>query len=108
MIPATRIDIAEMVAAIVSLVAPERVVLFGSHARGQATPESDVDLLVVTPFRGSRRKTALAIRRALRGRGVAKDILVVNPDEARRYARIPGSVIYPALREGEVLYERRQ
>lgn len=106
MIPATRADIADMAATIVRLVSPERIVLFGSHARGEATPGSDVDLLVVTQFTGPRRDTALAIRRALRGRGVAKDILVVTPDEARRYAQVPGSAIHPAIREGEVLYER--
>jgi predicted nucleotidyltransferase len=106
MISASRADIADMAAMIVRAVAPERIILFGSRARGDERPESDVDFLVVTEFTGPRRETALAIRRALRGRGVAKDILVVTPDEAQRYARVPGSVIYPAVREGSVLYER--
>ncbi|MBM3494009.1 MAG: nucleotidyltransferase domain-containing protein [Armatimonadetes bacterium] len=54
MISATRADIADMAATIVRPVAPERIVLFGSQARGEATLGSDVDLLVVTQFTGPR------------------------------------------------------
>jgi predicted nucleotidyltransferase len=97
----------EMVRRIVTAFDPERVVLFGSHARGEAGPDSDVDLLVVMPVTGSRRAQQVRIRLELRGLGVAKDVVVVTPDEVERLREIPGTIVRPALREGKVLYERR-
>ena len=98
--------IAEMVRRIVEKFDPQQVILFGSHARGAASPESDVDLLVVMPIRGSRRQQQVAIRTALSGMGLAKDVLVVTPEEVEQYRDQVGTVIRPALREGKVLYER--
>jgi predicted nucleotidyltransferase len=59
--------IAEMVRRIVKEFDPHQIILFGSFARGQAGPDSDVDLLVVMPVHGSRREKRVAIRAALRG-----------------------------------------
>ena len=98
--------IAEMVRRIVEKFDPQQVILFGSHARGAASPESDVDLLVVMPIRGSRRQQQVAIRTALSGMGLAKDVLVVTSEEVEQYRDQVGTVIRPALREGKVLYER--
>jgi len=98
--------IAEMVQRIVEGFDPNQIILFGSHARGAAGPDSDVDLLVVMPVEGSRREQRVAIRVALRGMGMAKDVFVVTPEEVERYGDLVGTIIYPALREGKVLYER--
>ena len=84
---------------------PERIILFGSHARGDAHDESDIDLLVVMPDGTDRRQIAIAIHSALSGLGVAKDVVVTTPDLIARYGDLVGTVLRPALREGKVLYE---
>lgn len=98
--------IQEMVRRIVVQFAPEKIVLFGSHAHGHADSDSDIDLLVIKPVTGSRRQERLAMRVALRGMGVAKDILLVTPEEVETSRELPGTIIRSALREGKVLYER--
>jgi predicted nucleotidyltransferase len=85
---------------------PLRIILFGSHARGDATADSDVDLLVVLPEAPNKRQAAIEIRRALRDLPVSKDIVVTTPDEIARRGDLIGPVLRPALREGKVLYER--
>jgi predicted nucleotidyltransferase len=98
--------IGEMVRRIVERFDPEKIILFGSYARGTAGPDSDVDLLVVMPVSGSKREQRLAIRIALHGMGLAKDIVVATPEEIERDRDLVGTIVYPALREGRVLYER--
>lgn len=98
--------IQEMVRRIVARFRPEKIILFGSYARGTAGPDSDVDLLVVKPLIGSKRQEQLDIRIALHGIGLAKDIVIVTPEELEEYKDLVGTVIRPALREGKVLYER--
>ncbi len=98
--------IAQMVQRIVAEFDPQKIVLFGSFARGTAGPDSDVDLMVVMPVQGSRRQKRVAIRTALSGMGLAKDVIVVTPEEVERYRDLAGTLIRPALREGKVLYER--
>lgn len=99
-------EIQQMVRRIVSHFHPERIILFGSYARGEAGPDSDVDLLVVMPFLGSKREKQIEIRLALRGIPVPKDIVVTTPEEFRWRQEIPGTVERPAAREGKVLYAR--
>lgn len=96
----------KMVRRIVERFRPERVILFGSHSRGTAGPDSDVDLLVVMPVRGSKRKKQLEIRLALREFRVPKDIIVTTPEEFAWRQEIPGTIERPAAREGRVLYAR--
>jgi predicted nucleotidyltransferase len=102
-----RETIHEMVRRIVVGFSPEKIILFGSHARGNIDTDSDVDLLVVMHVSGSKRKKAAEIDRALYGTGLPKDVIVVTPEEVEKYQNIVGTVIYPALHEGKVLYERR-
>jgi predicted nucleotidyltransferase len=93
-----------IVKGIVELVQPRRIVLFGSAARGQMGPHSDVDLLVVMPDGVHRRRTAQAIYRGLTGLGIAKDIVVVTESDVRQFSDEPSLVICPALREGKEIY----
>ena len=85
---------------------PMQIILFGSHSRGDAHPQSDVDLLVVFAELADKRKTAVDIRRTLADLPVAKDILVTTPEELARQRDWVGTVLRVAQQEGEVLYER--
>lgn len=98
-------DIAKrMVEKVVEVAQPTRVIVFGSLARGEAGPDSDIDLLVVLPFVGSRRALAGKILRALARFDAPKDVIVVTPEEFSRLRDCAGSLVYPAVREGKVLY----
>ncbi len=98
--------IQEMVRRIVAAFHPEKVVLFGSYARGTAGPDSDVDLLVVMPFSGKRRDLVVEIRGHLHGLGLAKDIVVSTPEEFIEDQSIAGTIPRAAYLEGKVLYDR--
>ncbi len=86
---------------------PERIILFGSYARGTAGPDSDVDLLVVMNVRGSRRQKAVEIGAALHEVPLPKDIIVTTPEEFAWRKDTAGTIERPAAREGRVLYERK-
>lgn len=83
-----------------------QIILFGSYARGEADPQSDVDLLVVFTELPDKRKTAVDIRRTLADLPVAKDILVTTPEELVRQRDLVGTALRAAQREGQILYER--
>ena len=97
-----------MVQTIVRGFAPLRVILFGSRARGEASPDSDVDLLVVFEQVPDKRQLAIAIGRTLRDFMIPKDILVTTPEEIRRTGRVVGTVLRSAIKEGKVVYERNR
>ena len=92
----------EMTRRIADRFSPSRIILFGSQARGEARPLSDIDLLVVFNTDGDRRKRRVAIRTALADLIVDKDILVVTEQEAA--SPRAGSIISRALTEGVPLY----
>ena len=96
--------VSTMVDRIVGRFQPERVVLFGSRARGDAAEWSDVDLLVVMPDGTDRRQTAVEIHLLLGDAPLAKDIVVTTPDEIARRGQVVGSVLRSALREGKVVH----
>jgi uncharacterized protein len=96
-----------MVKAIVDEVAPERIILFGSRARGQAQPDSDVDLVVIEkenfgPDHSRSRETA-RIRQALRPFRVAKDVLVFSEDELEKWRHAINHILFDAVHEGRPL-----
>jgi predicted nucleotidyltransferase len=99
-------QIQEMVDRIVREFKPERVILFGSYAHGEAGPDSDVDLLVVMDVKGSRRQARLAIRRALHDIRMPKDIIVTTPEDFEWRKEVAGTIERPAAQGGEVLYAR--
>jgi predicted nucleotidyltransferase len=95
-----------MIRRIVEKFDPEKIILFGSYARGEGGPDSDADLLVVMRYSGSRREKATEIDLALWGIDLAADVLVFSPEEIEKYRNIVGTIIRPALKEGKVVYER--
>ncbi len=108
--PVTEELLGRMVRLIVNAVDPEKVILFGSRGRGDATPESDVDLVVIEarPFdrTRSRLREEARLYKALAGVRVRKDILVYSADDVEFWKDSLNYVLARALREGRVLYER--
>jgi len=96
---------AEAVRRIVATAHPVRIILFGSHARGDAGRDSDMDLLVVERDVPDRYAEMVRLHRALRGLILPVDILVIGEREFGEWADTPGSVYCAARREGKVLYE---
>ncbi|MGA1530525.1 MAG: nucleotidyltransferase domain-containing protein [Kiritimatiellia bacterium] len=84
---------------------PERIILFGSHACGNATEDSDVDILVVMQHAGKPSEQALAIRRQVRRR-FPLDLIVRSPHETTRRQKQGDPFITSILTEGRTLYDR--
>ena len=102
--------LAEMVQAIVREVGPERIILFGSWARGEVGPDSDLDLMIVEREgfgeKRSRLDELVRIREALSAFEIPKDILVYSVKEVEHWRNSLNHIIASTLREGKVLYER--
>lgn len=96
----------EVIQRIIDIAQPEKIILFGSSARGNPKSDSDIDLLVIKQD-VHRRKLAKRIYRNLFGVGRAVDIIVATPEDLERYGDCPALVIEPALREGKVIYAAR-
>lgn len=96
----------EVVQRIVAKFNPVRIILFGSRARSAPGPDSDADLLVVMPVRGSRRKAATEVDLSLIGVDMPIDIIVVTPEDVERDRGSFGTLIRTAFLEGRVLHER--
>lgn len=94
----------EIVLRIVEVAQPERIILFGSSARGHVGPDSDLDLLVIKSGVTHRRRLAQQIHLSFFGLGVPVDIIVVTPEDILAFGEKVGTVIGPALREGKEIY----
>jgi predicted nucleotidyltransferase len=94
----------EIIRRIVEVAKPEKIIMFGSAARGTMGPNSDVDLLVVKAGDFHRGKLTETIYMNMFGVGQAVDVVVVKPDDIERYGNSHALVIAPALREGKVIY----
>ena len=90
---------------IVQEVQPERIILFGSYASGAATPDSDVDLLVLLPFEGKSFRMSLDILNRINP-PFPIDLLARTPEDTERRYREGDPLIREALDRGKVLYER--
>ena len=99
--------ISVMVDRIVEQFQPNRIILFGSQARGDTNYSSDVDLMVVLEHISNKHKTAVDIRRSLRDVPISKDIIVITPKEVEYYGDVIGTLAYEALQEGKVMYEKK-
>lgn len=95
----------EIVQRIVEAVAPEKIILFGSAARGEMGPDSDIDLLVVKAC-DAPREIERRIYRSLIGIGIPKDVLVVTPGHLEKHKDTIGYIYRSALREGRIIYAR--
>jgi uncharacterized protein len=93
----------DIIRRVVEVAHPEKIILFGSAARGEMGPNSDVDLLVIKSG-AHRLDLAGQIYMKLHGVGEAVDIFVVTPEDVERYRDSHALVIAPALREGKVVY----
>jgi uncharacterized protein len=78
------------------------IILFGSHARGEAGPESDLDLLVVQPQVKARREEMVRLRDVLRPLRIPADVLVVSEKSFREWREAPGTILYEAAKEGRI------
>lgn len=94
----------DIIRRIVKVAEPEKIILFGSAARGTMGQHSDVDLLVIKPGQFHRGRLTEALYMSLIGVGQPVDIIVVTPEDVERYRNSSALVIAPALREGQVVY----
>jgi len=94
----------DIIERIVEAAQPEKIILFGSAARGDMGRDSDVDLLVV---KGGENSWAVMgwIYESLYGVDAAVDAVVVSPEEVERYKDTHALIVKPALQEGRVVYE---
>jgi predicted nucleotidyltransferase len=83
---------------------PERIILFGSYARGEATPDSDVDMLVIMPFRGKGFRQATKIRLRVDAT-FPMDLLCRRPAEVRKRLAMGDNFMREILDQGRLLYE---
>lgn len=98
--------IPSIVRQIVNRFAPDKVILFGSNAREENGPDSDIDLLVILPITGSKFDKCLEIRAALRKASAPLDIVVSTPEEFEWRKDVVGTIEWPASREGKLLYAK--
>jgi len=99
--------LAEIVRRIVEALNPDRIILFGSRARGDARPDSDYDLLVVKDTTERTLLLEQAAYRAMLGANTGPvDILVETPDRVKRLETANGTVFPEVFKEGKLVYER--
>ena len=94
----------EIVRRVVQVAEPDRIILFGSAARGDMGPDSDLDFLVVKSGEYDRAQLEGDIYVAMRGVGLAADFILVTPQQVDRYKHAKFLPIYPALEEGRDVY----
>ncbi len=98
-------DVEDVVRRIVQAAAPDKVILFGSAARGDMSPHSDLDFLVIKA-EADHWELSSRIRMALFGANAAVDLVIATPGDIERYGGSHCLIYKPALREGLVVYEQ--
>ncbi len=84
---------------------PCKIILFGSYARGEAGPDSDLDLLVIEPTVLRKREEMVRLRKLLRPMRIPVDVVVASEKEIDDWGQLPGTLYYWALKEGKTLHE---
>ena len=102
----TEVILRDIVRAILAVGSPYKIVMFGSQARNESRPGSDLDLLIVEDSDLPRYRRPARYLRALTGLYPEKDIVVWTPAEIQEWANVPNAFISTVLREGKILYER--
>ena len=97
----------DIVRRIVSAAQPEKVILFGSQARGDARPNSDFDVLVIKQTAEPRYCRSAALYAALADLPVEVEVMVYTPEEVEEWSAVPQAFVTTAVREGITIYERR-
>lgn len=95
-----------IVTKIAEAIRPQKIILFGSWARDEHDPHSDIDLLIIHESELPRPQRYAQVRRLFWGMGIPMDILVYTPEEFARFEAVPGSFTHTVAREGKVLYAR--
>jgi predicted nucleotidyltransferase len=85
---------------------PDKIILFGSQARGTADERSDVDILVICPIKGNRLNLIFNMDKSLEGMRLPRDIVILTDKEYKKDSRIPGTIARYASKEGKILYEK--
>src|SRR5437588_11669793 len=94
----------EIVRRVLAVARPERIILFGSAAKGEMTKESDIDLLVVEPAPANTRERSVEIRDAVGDIGYPVDVIVMRTDRFERTKKVISGIAYPANKYGRVIY----
>ena len=97
--------VAEIVRRVVEVAEPDRIILFGSAARGEMGPDSDLDFLVIKSGHYDRARLEGDLYVAMDGIGLAADFVLVTPRQVERYKDSRYLVIHPALNEGIEMYD---
>jgi len=105
-LPVTEDLLQAVVRRLLTVGAPDKIVLFGSRARGDARADSDLDLLIVEASDLPRYKRSPRYLRVLVGLFPAKEVVVWTPEEVEAWSEVPHAFITTALREGKTLYAR--
>jgi predicted nucleotidyltransferase len=100
--------LAEIVRRLVEALDPDKIILFGSRAKGDSHEQSDVDLLIVKPSQEAGHRRVGEAYKALSGIGVPKDILWYTPEEIEEWSEVKYHVATRATKEGRVLYEKKK
>ncbi len=98
--------IKEIVGHIVESIHPYRIYLFGSQAKGTATEDSDIDLLIIADMEGPGHKRSLSVRKLFPTRDFGMDVFVFKPEEFERQKILANSISSIVSKEGKVVYER--
>lgn len=97
--------LSEVVRRILTVVSPDKIILYGSAATGQMTAESDIDLLIVAPEPGRPHEASVAITDAIGDVRYAVDVRIIDTARFEATKEVVGGIAYPANKYGRVLYE---
>ena len=103
--PAVQQIVAKLTGVLVQAAHPRRIILFGSQARGDASGNSDFDIMVVEERLANRFAEMVRLNRLIRSFDIAIDLLVVSDEKFQYWRDTPGNVYYEAATRGQVLYE---